>query len=126
MRACSCVRPAGEMNRQKNHRQQHQRRMHEDLPTDIEVALYGVSVTIAGQQHKLEKQKAGDPDRSRPSEQRQHHFADHRLAAEQKESAQENRRSKCDDGIWRLSLAGDRNIYSGHGVQTARAKAYST
>ena len=45
-------------------------------------------IGVAGQQRRLEEDHAGAPDRRRAAEQWEDHLGDHRLDAEQEESAE--------------------------------------
>src|SRR5262245_34515012 len=53
-------------------------------------------IPVAGQQHQLKEEQAGDPNRRSTTEQRQHHLSDHRFEPEQQECAQ--KQGRCEQG----------------------------
>src|SRR5439155_1238373 len=85
---------AAEMNRQERNRNQHQGDMNEDLVSNAFQLSKKMSVDIADQQHRLEKQHAGGPNRSGAAEYRQHHLADHGFTTEEQKSADKQRHAE--------------------------------
>src|SRR5579885_1925477 len=68
-----------------------QRDVQNGLRARRELSRRGQHVGVAREQHALEEQKAGVPDRRRPAEQRQKHLAHERLNPEEQERAQKER-----------------------------------
>jgi hypothetical protein len=65
--------------------------MHQHLRPRLQIAHDRMGIQIPEQQHHLEKQQAGGPDRGRSAEPGQNNLRDHRLHLEQQERGNENR-----------------------------------
>ena len=65
--------------------------MDQHLHARFEIADDRMGIKIAQQEHHLEKEQAGGPDRGGSAEPGQDNFGNHRLHLEQQEGAHQNR-----------------------------------
>ncbi len=70
-------------NRQREERCRQKHDVQNSLVLEAEPPRGRVCVKVSGQQHALEEDHAGVPDRRRSTEERQHHLGDHRLHDEE-------------------------------------------
>ena len=81
--------------------------VHHDVSPNPEILGRAVRVGVADQQHGLEEDEAGVPDRRRPAEAGQQNPRDHRLHEEHEKGAHEQRGRKKPHESTRSSALGD-------------------
>src|SRR5688572_1784279 len=90
-----------ESNRQEEDGGGHHHKMDDHLRPQTLEARKAIGVEVSREQHQLKEEDGGSPDRCRSSKKRQHHLRDHRLEAEKKECAEEERRLQEDSQLVR-------------------------